>query len=123
METVGEDARLEPAAEEPAQPVLRDDRLGGGDVPDARRVHLAVRLDDAERVRDRVRDDGRAEADERLPEELRADRRGRRERAVEVVVRPEPRVVPDERRRGGRERAVPERADAVALDLRAGGTE
>ena len=36
---------------------------------------------------------------------------------MEIVVRAEPRVVPDERRRRCRERAVPERANAVPFDL------
>ena len=117
LQAVRQYPRLQPPPQQPPQPVLRDDRVRRGHIPNARRVHLAVGLDHAQRVRDGVRDDGRAEADERLAEQLFPDVGGRRQREVEEVIGPEPGVVSNKGGSGGRERAVPEGTDTVPFDL------
>lgn len=139
LQYIRQDARLEPAPKEAPQALQRNDRLGRLPVPDARLVHLPVRLDDAQGVRDGVRDDRRAEPDERLAQD-RAEERGRLgERVGEEVVGCEPLcreggvlvrggregrgaygVVSGEVRGGRGDGAIPQRADTIFLDLQHG---
>ena len=118
LQSVGEDTGLQPTSEEALDTVLRDDGFRSSEVPYPCRVHLAVRLDYTERVRDSVGHDRRAESDERLAKEFLPKVRRGREDLVQVVVRPEPGVMADEGRCRGRERAVPQRSYTIALDLR-----
>lgn len=139
LQYIRQDPRLQPTPKEAPQALKRNDRLRRLPVPDARLVHLPVRLDDAQGVRDGVGDDRRAEPDERLAQD-RTEESGRfGERVGEEVVGCEPLckegrvlvlggrdggggdetygVVPGEVRGGRGDGTVPQRADTIFLNL------
>ena len=90
MKTVCKDTRLESTSEKSPYAIHGDDSLCGLPVPDPTLVRLAVGLDYAERVGHGVGEDGRAEADEGLTEELLDERVRARQVLVEEIVRPKP---------------------------------
>lgn len=87
LEAVRQDARRQAPAEEAEDAVLGDDRLGRGPVADVALVRLAVRLEDAERVGARIRDDGGGEADDGLALEMGGGRKGRGDEGEQESVR------------------------------------
>ena len=69
LQTVREDAGLQPATEQTLQAICRNDSARSVHVSYLRLVHLAVGLHHAQRVGDRVGHDGGAEANERAASE------------------------------------------------------
>lgn len=90
MQTVSQDARLQPPPKQASEPVRGDDRTRGLRVADTDVVHLAVGLHNAKRVGHRIGDDGGTEAHERLPSQLLDEVVGSGKVFVEFVIRAEP---------------------------------
>lgn len=114
---VGEQTRRQAAAEEALEAVGGDDVLHSLRVRHHLGAGLAVRLDDADRVRHGVGHDGGAETDERVTSKLVESLLGHRETVVEVVEGGEPGVVADEGGEPRRHRSVEQHRRTVSTEL------
>jgi hypothetical protein len=90
LQTVRQNTGLQPTPEQANQAVSRNYLSSSIEVADAGLVDLPVGLDDAKRVRDRIRGNGRAESDECPTAEFLKEGVRLRQICFEIVERGEP---------------------------------